>query len=169
MDVKKMGTAWARGVLADPRTAVLDTETTGLEGYACEISLLAVDGTRLLDTLLNPLVPIEPGAQAIHGLSAEKLATEPTFAVVWPKLAPFIESRRIIVYNASFDSKVIMRELARIGALPPAPPKWECAMIGYSNWRAGQYDARWLKLNGGHRAADDCLATIECLREMANG
>ena len=31
---------WAREVLADPKTVVLDTETTGLKGYVCEIAIL---------------------------------------------------------------------------------------------------------------------------------
>ncbi len=156
---------WAREVLADPRTAVLDTETTGLHGYACEISVY--DGKAfLLDTLVNPEAPIEPGTQRIHGLTAEKLADAPAFGKVWPALEGILASRRIIVWNADFDSGVIHRELSRLKISMP-PLTWECAMRHYSDWYHGMPDARFVRLNGGHRAGQDCAAVFDRLREMA--
>ena len=156
---------WAREVLADPRTAVLDTETTGLRGYVVEISIY--DGkTFLIDTLVNPEAPIEPGAQRIHGLTTEKLADAPAFGKVWPALEGILSGRRIIVWNADFDSGVIRRELARLRVDVP-PLKWECAMRRYSDWYHGYEDATFMRLNGGHRAGQDCSAVFERLREMA--
>src|SRR5260370_25669579 len=127
---------WAREVLADPRTAVLDTETTGLHGYACEISVY--DGKAfLLDTLVNPEAPIEPGTQRIHGLTAEKLADAPALGKVWPALDGILASRRISGGNAEFDSGVIHRERARPQmSRPPlpgaAPARHSCG------WHAGR-------------------------------
>jgi DNA polymerase III epsilon subunit-like protein len=157
--------AWAREVLADPKTAVLDTETTGLHGYICEISVYEVGGA-LLDTLVNPQAPIEPGAQRIHGLTAEKLATARPFGEIWPMLESLLADRRIVVWNADFDSAVIRRELARLNIAPPRLA-WECAMRNYSDWYWGMPDSRFMKLNGGHRAAEDCRAVLTRLREMA--
>jgi DNA polymerase III subunit epsilon len=157
--------AWAREVLADPKTAVLDTETTGLHGYVCEISVYEAGGA-LLDTLVNPQAPIEPGAQRIHGLTAEKLATARPFGEIWPILESLLADRRIIVWNADFDSAVICRELARL-QLPVPRLGWECAMRAYSDWYWDEPDARFMRLNGGHRAAEDCRAVFTRLREMA--
>jgi DNA polymerase-3 subunit epsilon len=156
---------WAREVLADPKTAVLDTETTGLHGYVCELTVYEVGGA-LLDTLVNPQAPIEPGAQRIHGLTAEKLATARPFGEIWPMLESLLAGRRIIVWNADFDSAVIRRELARLRIAPPRL-SWECAMRAYSDWYADTPDARFMRLNGGHRAAEDCRAVFTRLREMA--
>jgi DNA polymerase III epsilon subunit-like protein len=159
--------AWAREVLADPRTAVLDTETTGLRGYVVEVSVY--DGERfLIDTLVNPLAAIEPGAQRVHGLTAAELADAPVFGKVWPALEGILASRRIIVYNVDFDSAVIRRELARLKAGGAGLTMgWECAMRHYSDWQAGMHDARFVRLNGGHRAGEDCKAVFDRLREMA--
>lgn len=157
--------AWAAEVLADPKTAVLDTETTGLRGYACEISVFEKSGA-LLDTLVNPLVPVEAGAAAIHGLTSDKLADAKPFSEIWPALSGILAGHRIIVWNADFDSAVIRRELARINITPP-PLRWECAMRRYSNWYWDMPDARFMKLNGGHRAAADCRAVFERLSEMS--
>jgi|HubBroStandDraft_1064217.scaffolds.fasta_scaffold316398_2 DNA polymerase-3 subunit epsilon len=164
--------AWAREVLADPKTAVLDTETTGLHGYVCEISVYEIGGA-LLDTLVNPQAPIEPGAQRIHGLTAEKLATARPFGEIWPMLESLLADRRIIVWNAEFDSAVIRREIMRLAEPGTEPPmieltrRWECAMRNYSDWYWGMPDSRFMKLNGGHRAAEDCRAVFTRLREMA--
>lgn len=157
--------AWARNVLADPKTAVLDTETTGLYGYICEISVF--DGEKfLLDTLVNPLAPIEPGAQRIHGLDAGTLTGAVTFTDLWADLSLILASRRIIVWNADFDSAVIRRELARNGATA-TDLYWECAMRHYSDWYRDMDDARFMRLNGGHRAGEDCKAVFDRLREMS--
>lgn len=167
MTVSDLHVEWAREVLADPKTAVLDTETTGLRGYVCEISVY--DGkTFLLDTLVNPEAPVEPGAQRVHGLTAEELAGAPVFGQIWPALEGILASRRIIVWNADFDSAVIRRELVRLKTAPPALP-WECAMRHYSDWYRGYPDATFMRLNGGHRAGQDCAAVFERLKEMAGG
>lgn len=164
MSVRDDNAKWAREVLADPRTAVLDTETTGLRGYTCEISVF--DGqAMLLDTLVDPQTPVEAGAARVHGLTAEKLAGSPVFGNLTGLLASLLADRRIIVWNAEFDAGVIRREYARLGQECPALP-WECAMIRYSDWLFDMEDARYQRLNGGHRAGDDCRAVFARLREM---
>lgn len=92
---------------------IADTETTGLTGPACEIALREICPDTLdvideLQSLIDPECPIEPGAQAIHGITDEMVACEPT-------LAEFIEHRLgdrfagrqvvLIAHNAQFDYK----------------------------------------------------------------
>lgn len=163
--VRTENEAWAREVLSDPRAAVLDTETTGLHGYVCEISVISAGGT-LLDTLVNPQAPVEPGAAAIHGLTSEKLASARAFGEIWPDLDTILAAWRIVVWNADFDAAVIRRELARL-KIPAPALRWECAMRRYSDWYNDMPDSRFMKLNGGHRAAQDCAAVFDRLREMA--
>jgi len=165
-DYKAEGAQWARGVLDDPRTAVLDTETTGLKGYICEISVY--DGEKfLIDTLVNPQAFMEPGAQRVHGITAEELAAAPVFAEIWPDLAKLIESRRIIGWNAPFDAGVVMRELGRLDVDLTWELRWECAMRQYSTWYHEDEYGSFIRLNGGHRAGQDCAAVFERLKEMA--
>ena len=154
---------WAREVLADPRTAILDTETTGLYGYICEICVLGRQGT-LLETLVNPQAPMEAGARRVHGITDEQLADAPVFADIWPRLQALLNEHRIIIWNAEFDIGVINRELARIGE--PAITPCEDAMRRYSDWYWDMPEGRYIRLNGGHRAGQDCRAVFERLGEM---
>lgn len=170
MNDRELAAKWAAEVLADPRTAVLDTETTGLRGYVVELSILAPDGQFLIDTLVNPRFVIEAGARAIHGIDRETVADAPTWADIYSEVEPILHERRIIVYNADFDSGVIARELHRLGLDVSVTNGWECAMKMYAQW-VGEWDDyhdhyRWHRLNGGHRAGEDCRAVYDRLREM---
>ena len=87
---------------------ILDTETTGLNGSVCEIAWATLDGDlNIIDqhvALVNPERPIEPGAQAIHGISDADVADKPTLAEV-AKLLP--ENGWLLAHNASFDLRMI--------------------------------------------------------------
>ena len=169
---QKAAAEWAAEVLADPRTVVLDTETTGLRGYICELSILDPTGTFLFDRILNPEAVVEAGARDVHGITDEEIAGAPTFAYAWPAIKQSLTGRRVIVYNADFDNAVFRRELHRREIDAPAiVTGWECAMRRYAQWR-GEWDDyhghyRWQRLNGGHRAGEDCKAVYDRLREMA--
>jgi DNA polymerase III epsilon subunit-like protein len=171
MSARSLYATWAAEVLADPKTVVLDTETTGLYGYACEVAVF--DGEKfLLDTLVNPQAPVEAGARKVHGITDEELSTAPVFGDVWPELVNILMTRRVIVYNAKFDSGAIRRELLRLDIDIPElgledHMGFEDAMVPYSDWQANMYDARYVRLNGGHRARQDCTAVFDRLREMA--
>ena len=203
---------WAREMLDDPDLLLLDSETTGLEGYLVEIAITDREGAPVFHTLVNPQCPIEAGAQEVHGISAEQLQGAPTFGEIEPKLRELLEYKKVVIYNADFDRGVLRREVARETAsqlraagvpdqLPPieaAPSsllqiayqeatwqgiarmvanEWvarvssECAMEQWAIW-CGDYSEhhgnyRWQRLNGGHRALDDCRACLELLHQMA--
>jgi len=67
---------------------ILDTETASLSGGVVELAYLVIDTElNVLDEKLfrlNPGRPIEPGAQAIHGISYEEVADCPTLAEIAP-------------------------------------------------------------------------------------
>ena len=78
--------------------------------FGAVVELAVVDvhtGATLLDTLVNPGVPIEPGAQAVHGITDADLAGAPTWADVLPKLLQVTEGRTVLAYSADYDRTVI--------------------------------------------------------------
>jgi DNA polymerase-3 subunit epsilon len=106
------------------RQVVLDTETTGLEveqrHRVIEIGCVELVNRRLTGRTyhqyLNPERDIDPGAEAVHGLSRERLAKEPVFARVHGEFLEFIRDAELIIHNAPFDVAFLNAELARIDA-----------------------------------------------------
>lgn len=193
-DDRAAATSWAAEALSDPRLAVLDTETTGLldgpdPAYMVEISALTGDRTVLLDTLINPQIPIPASATAIHGITDTMVADAPTFSDLLPELSHVLGGRRTVIYNQAFDTGILRRELDRHyrasdpiamtkpGRTHPTAERWistlraECAMEWYAQWFGDWHDYwqsyTWQPLCGGHRARGDCEATLERLRSMA--
>ena len=71
--------AWAAAALTDPNLVILDTETTGLYDPAriVDIAVTTAAGDVLLDTLVDPGVPIPPEATAVHGITDADVAGKP--------------------------------------------------------------------------------------------
>lgn len=199
---------WAREVLADPDTIVLDTETTGFPedgARIVEITVLGVDGSVLLDTLVNPGEPIPAPVSDIHGITDGMVRDAPDFGSVLPDLTRVLTGKRCLIYNKPFDVGMLRNELllhnvdreardrARQVLATGTVAEWmsdegreaaskkaaawldglrfEDAMVPYSDWY-GEWsyywnNYRWQPLDGGHRAAGDCRAVLQLLREMA--
>ena len=107
----------------------LDTETTGLhqeKGHRIiEIAMLTydLDTQKCEDTWIqriDPQRPIDPDAQAVHGIAYTDLVGCPT----WEDLAPEIARRMgsadlLIAHNMGFDGPFIAAELIRAGLKVP--------------------------------------------------
>lgn len=87
----------------------LDTETTGLGRWdqIVDLALIDYDGVILIDTLVQPTKPIDPGAEAIHGISNEAVADAPPFSEVACELSRLTEDRLVLIYNATFDLRLL--------------------------------------------------------------
>jgi hypothetical protein len=172
--LRKAGVAgWARDVLAT-NPLILDTETTDLYGYLVEISVIDAQGNVLLNTRVNPECEIDEGAQAVHGLTLEMLASEPVFADLEPQLRTLLSGRNVAVYNVEFDRSILRNELRRLGKEDNwlKRVKWRDVMEAYAEWCGDWSDYhgnyRWQPLPGGdHSALGDCEATLAVLREVA--
>lgn len=105
------------------RQVVLDTETTGLysnDGHRIvEIGCVEIVNRRLsgrtLHQYLNPERDVEARAQEIHGLSRERLESEPRFADVADRILAFVAGAEVLIHNAPFDLGFLDAELERIG------------------------------------------------------
>lgn len=102
------------------RQIILDTETTGLDpnkGHriieiGC-IELLNRQFTkRHFHHYLQPERDIDPGAQAVHGISSEFLKDKPVFAKIADELIAFLSGAELIIHNAPFDIGFLDRELS---------------------------------------------------------
>ena len=158
---------WARAMREPGAAVILDTETTGLAGYIVEIAVLdAATGEVLLDTLVNPGCPVEPGARWVHGITDGQLAGAPPLAGVLPRLLKVTAGRTVLAYNAGFDRDTVARHARRDG-LDPAhladERRWSCLMSRRTDWLMRH---RWLPLGGGHRARGDCQVALELLAGM---
>lgn len=108
----------------------LDIETTGLEqsqGHRIvEIAALLYDlDTRALRgkwvQRFNPQRPIDPGAQAVHGIRFEDVSGCPTWEQGAPMMSRIMQNSKLLVAHngAHFDFPFIGMELARVGVTVP--------------------------------------------------
>ena len=108
------------------RQVVLDTETTGLEpelGHrVIEIGCVEIIGRRITDrkfhTYINPERDVDEGAVEVHGLTRERLETEPKFADVVEAFVDFIRGAEVIIHNAPFDVGFLEHEFALLTSSP---------------------------------------------------
>ena len=104
------------------REIVLDTETTGLDPLRGD-RLVEIGCVEIFNRMptgqsfhrhINPERDMPAEAFAVHGLSAEFLATKPPFAEVADEFLEFIGEAPLVIHNASFDISFINAELDRI-------------------------------------------------------
>jgi DNA polymerase III subunit epsilon len=112
------------------REIVLDTETTGLdpgEGHriveiACIELVYHVATGRKFHRYVNPERDVPEDALAVHGITAEFLASQPLFSAIVDELLGFIGSDRLVIHNAEFDLAFLNAELARLQREPISCP-----------------------------------------------
>ena len=101
------------------RQIMLDTETTGLQwekgnrvvGIGCVEILERRPSGRTFHTYLNPQCDMEPGAQAVTGLTREFLSDKPLFEAVVDDFMAFIRGAELVIHNAQFDIGFLNNEL----------------------------------------------------------
>ena len=107
---------------------VLDTETTGLEvdqGHRIvEVGAVALADRKRTDlhfhSYLNPQRSIDEEAEKVHGLSMERLSTEPEFSEIAESFLEFVEGSILVIHNAAVDLGFLNAELKRASSQYPA-------------------------------------------------
>jgi DNA polymerase-3 subunit epsilon len=165
---------WAREQLSLNDWVILDTETTGLyDAEIVEIAIIDRTEETLLDTLIKPSIPIPAEVTEIHGITDEMVTNAPSFPEIYPRIAETLKNKRVIIYNASFDIK-ILAYCCRLHNLPvlQLSKRSDCLMEWAAQW-GGDWsyyyeDYKYFPLpGGGHRALEDCLAALDCFKKMA--
>lgn len=173
---------WAQDLFALPEFCILDTETTGLSDDAeiVEIAIIDKEGNTLLNQLVKPTGRIPPDVIAIHGINDNEVKDAPPFKTIWPKIRKVLKHQSIVVYNASFDMRMITQSCQKYGITPKLDRfVWHCAMDQYASfygewsnyWRGWKWQklisaARWAagyldcERYGAHRALNDCRSTL---------
>ena len=155
-----------------------DTETTGLPpSYrACEVAWIEIDPVSLeivyeVDQLIDPEMPIPPAVTAIHGISDEMVANEPTMDEFKTMILGDRYADRdvcFIAHNATFDVPLVkdlftitntVCTLTWARRLFPDAPKHKLEVLrqffGYPEGEA-------------HRALADVYTTRRILRDLLN-
>src|SRR5205085_6925967 len=90
---------------------VVDTETNGLAGDACElteIGAVLVGGGELHDryeTLLSVRAPLGRGIQRFTGITQAMVDAAPPAEARLPELAELMRGRVLAAHNAAFDKR----------------------------------------------------------------
>jgi DNA polymerase III subunit epsilon len=114
--------------LATTEFLVVDTETNGLAGDACEmteVGAVLVGGGELHErwsSLCRTSAPLRRGIQRFTGISQTMVDTAPSLEDVIPPFAALLKGRVLVAHNAPFDRRVLRQAFARIGHDWPNPP-----------------------------------------------
>lgn len=158
---------------------IFDLETTGtniLRDRIVEISAVKVfpDGKRTEKTRrLNPEMHIPEEATAVHHITDEMVAAEPTFRQVAKSLQVFFEGCDIAGFNSNkFDVPLLVEEFARVGInFDVTERKFidvqnifhkmeQRTLVAAYKFYCGK------DLEGAHSANADTLATLEVLESQ---
>ena len=173
------------------RPVVLDTETTGLvdSSEVIEIGVIDHDGSVLLDTLVQPTIPVLAHAAAVHGIGEAEVAAAATFPWILLQLAPVLAGRRVLAYGMVFDLRMLYQSARASDCLPEwLSVRIEMADAGcvmelfaefHGEWKEHFKSYTWKKLTDAaalcgveevgrpHRAITDARLTLGVLRFMA--
>ena len=114
--------------IATAEFLVLDTETNGLGGDACELTevgAVLVGGGELHDrwsSLVRTAIPLRRGIQRFTGITQQMVDSAPALEEVLPPLRARLHGRVMVAHNAPFDRRVLRQGFERIGLEWPAPP-----------------------------------------------
>jgi DNA polymerase III subunit epsilon len=114
--------------LRETEFLVVDTETNGKAGDACELTevgAVLVGGGELHDrweTLVHVRAPLSRGIQRFTGITQDMVDEAPAAELVLPDLAEQLADRVLVGHNVGFDRRVLQQAFDRAGLDWPDPP-----------------------------------------------
>ncbi|PWH20685.1 MAG: hypothetical protein DDG58_01540 [Ardenticatenia bacterium] len=155
---------------------VVDVETTGLDpawGHRlCEIAIVLWQDGRELEAFtqrVNPERPIDPGAQAVHGISDEDLQDAPRFEEIAPVVRNYLEHAVLVGHNVLFDVSFLAAEWRRLRWPPPDVLLVDTLALARrwlglaSNRLTSVADALGISTDAAHSALGDARITAQVL------
>lgn len=161
-----------------PKFVIGDTETAGLgpEKKVVEIGLMEIDPITLdvidsINSLIDPEIPINPGATAIHGITDEMVKTAPTMAeFVQYTLGGGVPGEiTLICHNVPFDKPLLLPigNITRTLCTLFESRQVQNLMPGLENCKLQTLREYFgIEANAAHRALDDCEITRRVLIEL---
>ncbi|HES59616.1 MAG TPA: hypothetical protein ENO18_04210, partial [Caldithrix sp.] len=158
---------------------VFDLETTGKDPEKCgivEIAAVKIEKGKKLDefhSLINPGIPIEASAQAVHNISDADVESSPSIADVWPKFEKFIGNNLLIAHNGyEFDFKLLDRVSKQLKRPKLKNIRYDSLILARNLFPSAQNSIDGLvdryKLDAGqrHRALDDVIVLHEIFQKL---
>ncbi len=154
---------------------VVDVETSGFRpshARVLSVAALALDAEGNVEhsvvSLLNP--GVDPGPTHVHGITAEMLEDQPTFADIADALAELMHGRTLVAHNAPFDYSFLVAEAEQAGVALPIDSVM-CTVelarrldLGVENLRLETLARHWnVPQTRAHDAFDDALVLSRVL------
>lgn len=167
-------------VLEDSNIIAFDLETTGTNTNNDQIVQIAYgyyNNGELKNTvtkLFKPTIPINPGAEKVHGISMEKLRNEPLFITDAANIREiFSNADGFMGYNVGFDISILQAEFERCG-VPKLDLNEKSIYDAYLIWTKNEGRSlshaveRFLgkKMEDAHDALADIKATANVFEKM---
>ncbi len=171
-----------RMTLGKSTIIAFDLETTGTNTSTDQIVQIAYgfyengELKNPVTKLFKPTIPINPGAQRVHGISMEKLQNEPYFKSDAAEIRDiFSKAEGLMGYNVGFDISLIQAEFERSG-IPPLDLSNVAIYDAYLIWT--KHEGRSLShaverflgkpMEGAHDALADITATVNVFDKMVD-
>ena len=161
------------------RFVAFDLETTGTVPGVNQI--IEVGAVRFVDgqveavysTLIDPKVPIPPGASAVNGISNDMVAGKPTVDTILQSFTEFCGADPMVAHNAPFDAQFLIADYKRFefatpgGVILDTLPIARKIFPGLANYKLGTL-VQHLKIptTGFHRAEEDATYCGQLFMEM---
>jgi len=153
-----------------------DLEATGTDVKTDRITQIGIvlvtkDGTEEWETLVNPGIPISPGAMEVTGITDEMVANAPSFAQVANTVLQKFSNHPLVGFNSNrFDIPMLAHEFHRIGMAWTPTNKFIDVGTMYMRLNPRTLSAAYAEYVGGEFAAHDALsdvrATIDVFKKM---
>ncbi len=159
------------------RSLIIDTETVGAgpSVEVVEIALGDCSGEIVYHSLVRPVFNRLPRCTGAQRFAREEFADARDWTEVWAEVAPLLDNRLLIAYNAAFDRRALAAMRGRHGQRAEERG-WRCAMqlakasMGTKkNLTLTEACAHYGLEGGTHRADADVLATYRLLRRLTRG
>jgi DNA polymerase-3 subunit epsilon len=163
--------------LDDCQFAVVDVETTGVRAFRgdriIEIAVVALDGTVVFHSLINPGIHVPAFVQGLTGILPPMLNRAPYFEDIVDELLRALEGRVFVAHNARFDWAFVSTEIERARGLLLQGPR-VCTVrlarkllpdLPRRNLDTVSYHFG-IEIEGRHRATPDAVAAAKCLGKL---